>query len=134
FFEMRSQLGKELYESYPDNVSFKNGLAVAYSKLGATHSALGDLNKALDFFEKRSQLGKELYDSYPNNVSFKNGLALSYQWLGWFLENKKNDTQKAKANYNLSKTLLAELASAYPAYVEFQKNLNWVADTLKRLE
>jgi len=40
FFEDEIDLFKELYEAYPNNVSFKNGLAISYSKLGATHTAL----------------------------------------------------------------------------------------------
>ncbi|MEM9195447.1 MAG: peroxidase family protein, partial [Myxococcota bacterium] len=49
YYEQRSQLGEELYAAYPNNVSFKNGLAISYSKLGETHSALGSLDKALTF-------------------------------------------------------------------------------------
>ncbi|MCK5719000.1 MAG: tetratricopeptide repeat protein [Thiomargarita sp.] len=30
FFELRMQLGKELYESNPKSESFKNGLAISY--------------------------------------------------------------------------------------------------------
>ncbi|MCB9354185.1 MAG: hypothetical protein H6575_06430 [Lewinellaceae bacterium] len=49
---------KELYESYPQHVGFKDGLAISYSKLGSTHSALGNLEKALQFFEQYNQLEK----------------------------------------------------------------------------
>ena len=72
---------KELYESYPNNVSFKNSLAISYAKLGQTHASLGHLEEALRFFEQDLQLTKELYDSYPNNMSYKNGLAISYSKL-----------------------------------------------------
>ena len=70
FFDQDAQLSKELYEDYPQNVSFKNGLAISYEKLGETHSALGNLDKALTFFDERSRLGKELYEDYPQTVSF----------------------------------------------------------------
>ena len=49
---MRSELGKELHEVFPQNVSFKNGLAISYSKVGETHAALGNLEKALKYFEQ----------------------------------------------------------------------------------
>ena len=64
---------EELYEANKNNVSFKNGLAISYEKLGQTHSSLGNLELALKYFEKRSKLGKELYEANKNNVSFKNG-------------------------------------------------------------
>lgn len=134
FFEKRSQLGKELYEAYPANVGFKNGLAISYQYLGKTHSSLGNLEKALEFFEKYNNLEKELYEAYPANVGFKNGLALSYQWLGWHWENKLDDKQKARPYYLESKKLLAELVQSFPAYVEFQENLQWVEGRLKELE
>ncbi|MEZ4826584.1 MAG: tetratricopeptide repeat protein [Bacteroidia bacterium] len=60
-------------------MSFKNGLAISYEKLGETHTALGQLDRALAFFEKDLQISKELYEAYPNHVSFKNGLAISYE-------------------------------------------------------
>ena len=100
------------------------------SKLGQTHSSLGNLDKALGFFEEYNRLEKELYTAYPNNVDFKNGLALSYQWLGHFLETKKNDKKKAKENYQNSKLLLEELTTSFPNYVQFQNNLKWVEDKL----
>ncbi|MBK7441319.1 MAG: hypothetical protein IPI65_07255 [Bacteroidetes bacterium] len=62
-----------LLNSAPHDSDFKNGLAISYSKLGETHSSLGNLDKALEFFEERNKLGKELYALQPNNVSFKNG-------------------------------------------------------------
>ena len=34
YYEQCNQLEKELYEAYPQNVSFKNGLAISYSQLG----------------------------------------------------------------------------------------------------
>ena len=134
FFEERSRLGKELFDAFPQNVSFKNGLAISYSKLGDTHSALGNLQQALTFFEQYNNLREELFDAFPQNVEFKNGLALSYQWLGWFCENKLQDTGKAKENYQQSKLLLEALASTFPDYVQFKKNLDWVENALAGLD
>ncbi|MEZ4826583.1 MAG: hypothetical protein R3C61_09870 [Bacteroidia bacterium] len=45
-------------EAYPNNVSFKNGLAISYEKLGETHTALGQLDRARAFFEQYHQAGK----------------------------------------------------------------------------
>ncbi|MEO1261442.1 MAG: NB-ARC domain-containing protein, partial [Bacteroidota bacterium] len=65
FFEKEKKLFANLLEINPENSTFKNGLAVSYSKLGDTHSSLGHLEKALQYFEERSRLGKELYEKYP---------------------------------------------------------------------
>jgi Flp pilus assembly protein TadD len=75
-------LTKELYEAYPTNVGFKNGLAISYEKLGQTQSDLGNLEAALGYFEIETKLFEELYEAYPTNVGFKNGLAISYEKLG----------------------------------------------------
>ena len=122
YFEKYNQLEKELYDSYPQNISFKNGLAISYSKLGSTHSALGNLDRALTYFEQYNQLEKELYDSYPQNVSFKNGLAVSSQYLG--------DTHSVLGNLDRALTyfqqynqLEKELYEAYPQNVEFKNFL-----------
>jgi tetratricopeptide (TPR) repeat protein len=133
YFEIDIELSKELYAAYPTNVSFKNGLAISYLKLGKTQSSLGNLEKALEYFEIETKLFEELYAAYPTNVSFKNGLALSYQWLGWYLENKMNDKHKVKLYYLESQKLLSELTKSFPAYVEFQKNLQWVESHLAGL-
>ena len=114
-------------------MSFKNGLAISYEKLGETHSALGNLDQALTFFEDRSRLGKELYDAYPNNVSFKNRLAISYSQLGWFYRDQKADKEQARQHFEQSYRLWQELAEAYPAYVEFGKNLARAKNALEGL-
>ena len=43
YFEEYNRLEKELYAAYPENVSFKNGLAISFEKLGETYTALGNL-------------------------------------------------------------------------------------------
>ena len=60
----------------------QNGLAISYEKLGDTHSALGNLDQALNYFDEETVLFKQLYQDHPNNTSFKKGLAISYEKLG----------------------------------------------------
>ena len=124
---------EELYEAYPQNVSFKNGLAISYSKLGETHTSLGNLEKALSYYEDETELFEELYEAYPQNVSFKNGLACSCSQLGRFYRDKKGDKTKAKYYFEQCYTLWNELSEAYPAYVEFQKNFDWTKRALEDL-
>ena len=76
------RLEQELYEAYPTNVEFKNGLAIACQYLGSTAAAQGNLDQALGWYEQYHRLEQELYEAYPTNVEFKNGLAIACQYLG----------------------------------------------------
>ncbi|MDA0967684.1 MAG: NB-ARC domain-containing protein, partial [Proteobacteria bacterium] len=58
YFEHSAQSRKELHETYPQDVSYKNGLAVSYSQLGDIHSKMGNLELALKYFEDSAQLEK----------------------------------------------------------------------------
>jgi tetratricopeptide (TPR) repeat protein len=131
YYETYNKLKQELYAANPANVSFKNGLAISYEKLGNAHNNLDNLDKALEFYEERNRLGKELYISYPTNVEFKNGLAISYSKLGNFYRNI--DKQKAKFYYLECKKHYVELVQNFSAYVEFQENLKWVENKLAGL-
>lgn len=76
----------KLYEADPNNVFFKNGLAISYSKLDETHTTLGNSKKALELFEEYTKLKKELYEADPNNVSFKTDWLYRMQSWGRFLK------------------------------------------------
>ncbi|MDZ7878443.1 MAG: tetratricopeptide repeat protein [Saprospiraceae bacterium] len=122
FYEDYSKLEKQLYESYPNNVSFKNGLAISYQYLGYTHAALGNLDKALQFYEDDAELTKQLYESYPNNVEFKNNLAISYSKLGE-THAALGNLDKALQFYEDDAELTKQLYESYPNNVEFKNNL-----------
>ena len=130
FYQDFTILMKELYEAWPDNVSFKNGLAISYSKLGETHTKLGNLDKALIFFEEHSRLEKELYEANKQNVSFKNGLAISYCNFAVFYRNYQNDTNSADTLFRQAEKLWSELVADFPQYVEFSRNLKHVREKL----
>ena len=122
FFEKYNQLGEELYKAHPENVSFKNGLAISYLKLGETYITLGQLDKALTFFEKYNQLREELYKAHPENVSFKYGLAVSYSKLGNTYTSSGN-LQKALSFFEKETELFEELYEAHPENVSFKYGL-----------
>jgi len=72
FFEERSRLGKELYEDYPQNVSFKNGLAISYANLGIfNRDKRGDKTAARSYFEQAKALWEELVKRYPAYAEFQ---------------------------------------------------------------
>jgi len=75
FFEERSRLGKELYDAYPNNVSFKNGLAISYIKLGSVYEKMEKNNKAVEYYRLSAELLSELAHSFPQYVEFKNNQA-----------------------------------------------------------
>jgi tetratricopeptide (TPR) repeat protein len=105
-----------------EKFDFKNGLAISYSKLGGTHSALGDLNKALGFYEQYNQLEKELHEAYPQNVEFKNVLAISYSKLGE-THSALGNLPQALTFFEQYNQLEKELHEAYPQNVEFKNSL-----------
>ena len=72
FYEDFYKLTKELYEAYPNNVSFKNGLAIAYYKLGAfSRDELKDKIKAKVYFKQAEALWLELVRDAPQYVQFQ---------------------------------------------------------------
>ncbi len=112
----------ELYASFPDNVEYKNNLAISYSKLGETHASLGNLEKALGFFEIFNQFMHELYESFPDNVGFKNGLAISYEKLGQTHASLGN-LEKAFSLFEIQTKLFEELHTSFRDNVEYKNNL-----------
>jgi tetratricopeptide (TPR) repeat protein len=97
-------------------------LCVLYSRLGSTHTTLGNLSQALGYFEQFTQLMKELYDLYPDNVSFKNGLAISYEKLGETHSSLGNLSQ-ALGYFEERSRLGKELYDLYPDNVSFKNGL-----------
>ena len=74
FFEDETELFKELYEAYPNNVSFKNGLAVSFIKLGSIFERLEKREKSRDNYKEAKKLLEQLVTSFPNYVEFQNNL------------------------------------------------------------
>lgn len=71
YFEERSSLGKELYEANPQNVGFKNGLAISYSKLGLFYrDEKEEQNKAFEYFQKAKRLWDALVQDFPSYIEF----------------------------------------------------------------
>ena len=122
YFEERLRLGKELHESNPQNVAFKNGLAIAYEKLGETHTSIGNLDKALKYFEQDLQLTKELHESNPQNVDFKNGLAIAYEKLG-VTHTSIGNSDKALKYFEDETQLFEELHESNPQNIAFKNGL-----------
>ncbi|QHI39342.1 hypothetical protein IMCC3317_47520 [Kordia antarctica] len=122
FLEAYSKLAKELSESNPTNIDFKNSLAISYSKLGAIYTTLGNLDKALQFFEDEVKLFEELSENHPSDVVFKNGLAISYLKLG-VTHTALGNLNKALAFFEDEVKLFEELSENHPSHVGFKNGL-----------
>jgi len=72
FFEKGAALSEELYEAHPENVTFKNGLAISYAKLGVfSRDQRSDRAEARRWFEKAEALWAELATSFPAYAEFQ---------------------------------------------------------------
>ena len=84
YFEDETVLFEELFESNPQNVGFKNGLAISYIKLGLFYRDEKKDNKlALEYFHNAKQLWEALVRDFPFYVEFKNNL----NWVIGVIEN-----------------------------------------------
>lgn len=71
FYEDETELFKELYEAYPQNVSFKNGLAISFWKLGDFNRKAENKTEARAYFQEAERLWAELVSSFPSYPLFK---------------------------------------------------------------
>ncbi|WP_221225621.1 tetratricopeptide repeat protein, partial [Runella defluvii] len=99
---------QQLLAQDPETLSYKNGLAISYSKLGGIYEATGDWKNALLNYQERNKIGKEIYESSPENLSYKNGLAISYSKLGGIYE-QTGDWKNALLNYQEQLRIFKEI-------------------------
>ncbi|MFT4687363.1 MAG: hypothetical protein ACI94D_002327, partial [Neolewinella sp.] len=64
----RSRLGLELHQESPDNVGFKNGLAISYVKLGEVAQEAAEKQA---YYQKAEQLWIELTAAFPEYAQFQ---------------------------------------------------------------
>ena len=68
---------KALYADFPTNVSYKNGLAVSYAKLGEfNRDNLTNTTQARVYFQEAESLWKELVRDAPKVVQFQKNLGV----------------------------------------------------------
>lgn len=77
FFEQSNQLGQELYVAYPQNVEFKNALAISHKNLGVfSRNELKDNKKAKAYFQEAEKLWIELVRDAPQYAQFQQFLEM----------------------------------------------------------
>jgi hypothetical protein len=74
YFEDETVLFKELYEAFPQNVTFKNGLAVSYLKLGDLSLTKNNKILAQQYFVQAQKILQELALAAPQYAEFQKNL------------------------------------------------------------
>ncbi|MCI4669911.1 MAG: hypothetical protein MRZ79_17375, partial [Bacteroidia bacterium] len=83
YFELDLGITQELYDSYPQNVSFKNGLALSYANLGEYYKK-SDKDKARKNYVQAKVLWEELTKDFPSYAQFRKFLNLVQERLEEF--------------------------------------------------
>ena len=128
-FEEDLKISKLLGEQNPDNVEFKNNLAIAYERIGNIHKQKGNGEKAFEAFQEYFNLQRELVESNPDNVEFKNGLAIAYSNIG-DIHQQKGNWEKAFEAFQKYFTLRKELVESNPNNVQFKNGLSIAYDRI----
>ncbi len=74
FYEKYNQLEQELYDAYPSNVEFKNGLAISCIKLGLHYEQSDNQVTAKKYYEQSIDLLQALVRESPRYVAFQKNL------------------------------------------------------------
>ena len=122
----------ELKDRNPEQVEYKNNLAISNEKLGNTYSLLGELDTAKGYYEQATELFEQLHHDYPEQVGYKNSLAISYSKL-YRLYLQMEAPDKAVEYLKAAASLWWVLARDFPAYAEFQSNWNWAQVEMKKM-
>jgi tetratricopeptide (TPR) repeat protein len=113
---------QKLLEIDPDNLSYKNGLAISYSKLGGIYEQTGDWKNALLNYQEQLRIFKEIYESSPENLFYKNGLAISYSKLGGIYQ-QTGDWKNALLNYQEVFRKKKEIYESSPENLSYKNGL-----------
>ncbi|WP_337045408.1 tetratricopeptide repeat protein [Emticicia sp. 17c] len=113
---------QSLLNEQPQNLAYKNGLAISYSKLGDIYQTTGDWKNALFNYQETNRLFKEIYESSPENLEYKNGLAISYAKLGEMYQTT-GDWKNALFNYQERNRLGIEIYESSPENLDYKNGL-----------
>jgi tetratricopeptide (TPR) repeat protein len=130
--EEGAMIFSKLVNIYPYQKEIVFGFTESYLLRGDLHLELGNFEMSLSFFEHYYRLLKLYHKLNPNENYFEFNFQTYYIRLGYHAEQTKN-IQKAKMYYLECKKHCIEHIKAFPAYVAFQKNLQWVESRLREL-
>ena len=75
-------MSEALYEVYPQNVGFKNGLAISYIRMGLIHEEMKKSTEANSYYQSAKRLWAELVNQFPQYADFNKNLAWVKRKLG----------------------------------------------------
>ena len=112
---------ESLCKEKPNYINYKNGLAIAYQRIGFIYEKTEDLDNALQFYKKYNQLVEEIYQINATEYS-KNILTISYFRIGRIFYLKKEYTE-ALSFYQKDHQLSQELVIANPTAIQLLNGL-----------
>ncbi|MPR32268.1 NB-ARC domain-containing protein [Salmonirosea aquatica] len=113
------EISKSLHERYPEQVSYKNGLGIAYQRLGDVYKSEGRMSETLGCYQKDLEISKSLHERYPEQVFYKNGLGIAYERLG-DVHRSEGRMSEALGCYQKYLELMSSLHESYPEQVDYQ--------------
>jgi len=103
-----NRLLNEIHLTSPENIQYKNGVAISHQYLGNSYNATGDQENAHIHYLEYNRLSKEIHLTSPENIEYKNGLAISHAILGTFYKNQ-NDIENTLRNFQTGRSLFFTL-------------------------
>lgn len=127
FAKLSTELRKELFEEFPENVDFKKNYAAGYDKLGLVYSLLNQLDSALFSYQESLKLKEQLSKKYPLNFNFKEGMGRAQVNIATIYVTKQN-INKANEYLISAENIFQELTQdspenqIYPRLLEVVQN------------
>lgn len=67
-YQERNRIGLEIYQSSPENLQYKNGLAISYARLGTFHLNQNEVSESLNHFLQSRTLFGELWEATQGQI------------------------------------------------------------------
>lgn len=122
FFKSFNRLQQEILTFYPNNLTFKKGLANSYERLGKQSVNIGELAKSIEFYQTNKRLRKEIYDVDLTNIEAKDNLSMAFEKLG-NTQMSLNYAEKALVNFDQYFALKNDIFADDRLNIETKNNL-----------
>jgi tetratricopeptide (TPR) repeat protein len=122
FFKSFNRLQQEILEFYPNNLTFKKGLATSFERLAKQSVNIGEIAKSIELYEANKRLRSEIYAADPSNLEAKDNLAMVFEKLGNSQMSLKF-LDKALVNYDQYFALKNEIFDEDRLNIETKNNL-----------
>jgi tetratricopeptide (TPR) repeat protein len=117
-----SRLLGGLARERPDDLSYQEGLAAAYTEVGKVQVAQGDLTAALKSYSDSLAIFGRLAKADPNEVEWQRALSLSYEHVG-AMQQTRGNLRAALESYTDSLSVRGLLSESDPTNTQWQRDL-----------